>query len=319
MLVVGKNVMKISESLAIYIFSYNRPEYLENCLLSIIRHAHEFDVTVCDDDSTDPAVDTVIDQFNERVRVMKPSQVRDHSDSVKHGGLYRNMTWALQDAETRGFTYALFIQDDQQLVRPLLISDLKCFNEYFEKNLSNYELHTCFLKGRYRKYDLKRLAIDSSGHAYHRENTIGGGNDAFSDVGVFHVPRARAKHVEFVADETSNRKIARAQGAKMGFYRYPFMNWLPFPESFRGRKRVFGHRLLEMLGGSGFHPISDMSGREVEVLFSSNIKAIPVAEDYLHSATAPRSRFWGGGGASNTAARGGWRLFLGRFIRRFLT
>jgi len=104
MLVVGKNVMKISESLAIYIFSYNRPEYLENCLLSIIRHAHEFDVTVCDDDSTDPAVDTVIDQFNERVRVMKPSQVRDHSDSVKHGGLYRNMTWALQDAETRGFT-----------------------------------------------------------------------------------------------------------------------------------------------------------------------------------------------------------------------
>lgn len=309
----------MSESLAIYIFSFNRPQYLENCLLSINRHANDFDVTVCDDDSTDLVVDSVIHRFKGGLRIMKPSQVKDHSDSVKHGGLYRNMTWALQDAEERGFTYALFIQDDQQFVRPLLTSDQKRFNEYFEKSPHNYELHTCFLKGRYRKYDLKRLAIDSTGHAYHRENTIGGGYDAFSDVGLFYVPRARVKHTEFVAYESGNQDVARAQGAKMGFYRYPFMMWLPFPESFRGKKRAFGHRLLEGLGGSGVHSIRDMTESEVAVLFSSDAKVIPIAEEYLLSKTAPKSQFWGGGGGSNPVARGGWRSFLGRAIYRFLT
>ena len=147
---------------------------------------------------------------------MKPSQVTNKCDSVKHGGLYRNMTWSLQDAEERGFTYALFIQDDQQLVRPLLISHLKRFDEYFEKSPHNYELHTCFLKGKYKKFDLKRLAIDSSGYAYHREKTSGGGNDAFSDVGVFHVPRARAKHVVFELTQLDERAQTRSEKCGLG-------------------------------------------------------------------------------------------------------
>jgi glycosyltransferase involved in cell wall biosynthesis len=74
--------------LQIYVFSYNRPQYLENCLASLKRHAWNFDITVIDDGSDDEEVHEVLAKYRENidtviVRSDPASHIRKSSASPK--------------------------------------------------------------------------------------------------------------------------------------------------------------------------------------------------------------------------------------------
>jgi glycosyltransferase involved in cell wall biosynthesis len=302
---------------AIYVFSYNRPRYLNNCLSSIKRHASDYDLTIFDDGSDVSEVHKVLEKFKNEARIIH-RDVGITAFHRQHGGLYGNMNRAMKDAVDRDLEFVCFVQDDQQFVRALTSADIESFRHFFVANPSSFELHACFLKGRYREVDNKRLTVDPSGTAYFRAPGMRQGNEFFSDVGVFHVRRFLRTQSFFRSTERENENYARQQNSQMGFYRFPFMMWIPFPESFRGRWRAKPHQILEWLGGAGFYPLKDLSSADLAHLLSAKIDKLPIAEDYLTCPHIPKAPYWSfSGGYQNVYARGGWRKLLGAFIYRF--
>lgn len=311
-----------SDILQIYVFSFNRGPFLKNCIQSLERCVSEYFVTIIDDNSNDPETVQVLKGLSKKYTVYQPDIGSAKSD-FKTGGLSGNMNYAIDDAIARNRKYALFIQDDMQIVRTITDLDLENFDRYFSGNKKSVELHTCFLKSKYRESDDHHSEIDSSRTAYVRdEDAIG--NIYFSDVGVFYPKRVKELFGEFIVSdgdlvsEEENEERAKGLGLYMGVYAWPFMHWLPFPSSHRGKVRNLSHRLMERLGGSGMHPFEYMSAGMVETLMARDLEVRPYGEDFLKSPTAPIVPFWSTqGGKSNTNRRGGWRRIAGRMISRF--
>ena len=301
-------------NLSVYLFSYNRGRQLKNCIRSIEICAPALPTTIIDDNSTDPNTQEVLAKLTGKYRIIQPGACRNMNVS-KYGGLYANMNLALREAASQGVRYALFIQDDMQFVRPFEAVDSSNLEVYFSSNLKNFELHTCFMKQEYIQYDRQHSVLDETRVAYHRLNKAVPGNKHFSDVGVFHIERTREILNAFETGELANEELAKRRGARLGFYAFPFMMWLPFPESFRGKQRNLLHRAMETLGGSGFYPVKYMTDDEVKRLFDRDLRCLPVAEKLLVSPDAPSAHYWStAGGAANTRARGYWRSLMGRIL-----
>lgn len=298
-----------------YVFSFNRGEFLENCIKSIQTCAPGTRVTILDDNSTDSYTLAVLSALQNGVRIILP---QNDQTETKTGGLYGNMNVALEIAEESKCEYALFIQDDMQLVRPLQPVDLEMIQSFFELNTKAIQYQTCF-----RRRDtcdrLKQIAfLDASKTAFLLPDYAEEGKDNFSATGVFHIRRVKECLGSFAVGEGANSKLCREIGIKKGLASYPFMNWLPYPSSFRGKKRSFSHSVIERLGGAGFHPIEIMSNEEADILLGKDPNLIPVAEDWLSAPTAPRQYSWStGGGEYNLVARGGIPAFAFKKFKNF--
>ncbi|MEL6702133.1 MAG: glycosyltransferase, partial [Pseudomonadota bacterium] len=105
----------MTPTLDIAIFSYNRPDYLGDCVASVLRHAPDARLRVYDDGSDDPQTLALLDSLGDRaVR-------RDPGDTSRHGGLYGNMQFALDQAEG---DWLMFLQDDMQIVRDITATEM---------------------------------------------------------------------------------------------------------------------------------------------------------------------------------------------------
>ena len=127
----------------IYVFSFNRGVFLENCLRSIEICAPSCEVLVVDDQSNDQKTKDILKYFSDKFQILI---VGEHAE-VEHktGGLNNNMSFAFSDAREKGFRYVLFLQDDMQLVRPLIDDDIVNAEKFFIANENSAELHTCFI------------------------------------------------------------------------------------------------------------------------------------------------------------------------------
>lgn len=289
--------------IAAYVFSFNRGEFLENCLKSFRTCAPGIKVTVLDDNSTDPHTIEVLSRLQDEVQVIQP---QNGQTETKTGGLYGNMNAALEIVHEANLKYALFIQDDMQLVRSLRSVDFEMIASFFEFNTNAIQYQTCFRR-RNTSARLEKLAfLDASKTAFFLPDGAEEGKDNFSATGIFHVSRVKERLDKFVIGEGANSERCRDLGIKLGIASYPFMNWLPYPPSFRSKKRNTVHRALEHLGGAGFHPIEPMPSMTRESLLNKDPELIPIAEDWLSAPSAPRHDYWStGGGEYNLLARGG--------------
>lgn len=294
----------MSASLNIFVFSFNRGIFLENCLTSIERCAGELQTIIIDDGSTDPETIKALSKLSEKYEVIYP---KEGQGERKTGGLYGNMNHAMALSRQRGFKRVLFLQDDMQLVRKLKQQDFDLIDRFFLVNKNCIQLQTCFRRSETKENLEAACYVDTSKTALLVYDEMESGKDNFSATGIFDVGRSRDLIGSFVVGEGANSTLCRAKGIKKAYSLYPFMNWLPYPPSYRGKVRSFAHRIVERLGGSGFHPIEYMTETDVGSFINRNPLSIPVAESWLTSKTSPRDDRWStAGGEYNLVARGGF-------------
>ncbi|MCS3904380.1 glycosyltransferase involved in cell wall biosynthesis [Methylohalomonas lacus] len=298
-------------SIAIYVFSYNRAEYLENCLKSIDTHSYYRDITIIDDVSSDFSTVKLLKKLECGYRVVYSNETS--CDHIRYGGLYNNMNWAIGDAQNRKLKRVLFIQDDMQLIRQFGPQEYNDIDHFFRNNRRSVQYYSCFLKSKHRNVDEQSLVPDLSCTAYICNSKFHPGFRFFSDVGVFDIDRFKLNFQYFEGDERDNNLKAINRNLVMGLSMRPFMMWLPFPESHRGKKRSVKHNLIESLGGAGFHPVDELEHSKINLLE----KKLPFAEDFLHSPAIGQCRWWSTeGGLENLLARYGWRHILAKLIRK---
>jgi glycosyltransferase involved in cell wall biosynthesis len=303
------DITQMRGKMAVYVFSYNRARLLDHSLKTTARCMSGFDTFVVDDDSDDPATQGVLRKWSDyAILLAAGEQVAEK----KTGGLYLNMTRALIHARDKGYKYALFTQDDMQFVRPFDSRDVALVEDYFAAHLKVIQLLVHFIKRPESGVDLAdSWRLDGSGTSYLRTEMNSNAKACFCAGGIFHVSRTIEALGSFEMSEAKNSALMRAKGYYYGVSYAPLICFMPAPISFRGKRRSVEHRLYELLGGAGFHPVEQMSVAEVERFWNRARSIIPVAEDFLNCPTAPVPENWAaGGGDYLIVARGGWRKKL---------
>lgn len=213
------------------IFSYNRPEHLDNLLASLRDLWPEADVIVYDDNSSNPGMAKVFQKFGVPVVVGEGGKGR-------HGGLYSNMQRAYTQADAEGFEYLLTLQDDMQLVRPFDRAVAKEYLEQFANNESLTQIDPRFAKTpRAGKREPKAGPEigDGAKRPFHN----------YLDVGLFHLHRLKVLGWSFEVEGSqiiSGELTLSLRAAEMGMEklaaRTPFAMHLPFPHLYRHRLRL---------------------------------------------------------------------------------
>jgi len=281
--------------LNIYVFSYNRPQFLENCLSSIQRHAPGAGVHVLDDNSVDPGVAEVLDKWMRKrsVKVIPPGM----TTLGLHGGLYNNMQRAFDHGLDSGADIGLFIQDDMQLVREITPQDIAVARNYFSLTPNALEMNVLFFKEMYRENNNGSYSLDTSLNIYHSKDWGRTAPACFCDVGIFHFGRMKELSWSFEQGEGENDEKAQKYSLTMGCYAFPFMMNLPFPKTEYYRSKLLLLRAFEWWVGAGFFPYDPMAPSDVTRLFQRDLAKLPEAEQFLRPRGLNRPGPWIFGGA----------------------
>lgn len=268
------------------IFSFNRGLFLENCVRSVERCIPSARIAVIDDASYDESTRAALDRIASRHSVLQPGKVSRH----KLGGLYGNMQTALEHA--RDEDLVCFLQDDMQVVRPLVESEIIAIDAVFDRDDQLAFLHPCFLKGCNRTRDQQTLKYDAKYDAYFRSETSQSAGQFFSAVLITRPARLLDRNWAFAGSEPENDRQARAMYRRIGHLFAPFAMWLPEVPAYRGKRKTLALRLAEMRRGSGFYPYSIMTDQQVQALRSRSPNILPVAEDFLECSNTAIPRPW---------------------------
>lgn len=298
-----KSKAPMTDQTAIVVFSFNRGAFLSNAISSIEACAPDLPVIIIDDNSTDPQTRGILSDLAQTYRVINNAQsaISEH----KTGGLYGAMNAAMQIAAHDGYETVIFIQDDMQFVRRVTKHDHDMYRAYFSEVPNSIQLATTFVRQLSADSFLDDRDISRRAYAYIRRPERERGKSSFSATGVFSVSRFFAMFDSFESGEGPNSRKARDLGLVCGRAIFPNMCWLPYPTSFRGKKRSLKHRIFEYFGHSGYHPIELMSAEAEAAFLARDPHIVPIMEHFLHAPDAPRQDIWStGGGEYNFAAYG---------------
>lgn len=268
------------------IFSFNRGQYLQNCVDSIERCVPSARIAVFDDNSYDEETREILASIGKRHDVLQPGKVSAH----KLGGLYGNMQSALEYAAQEDLV--CFIQDDMQVVRAVSETDIGSIGRAFDVDENLAFLQPCFLKGCNRKRDLETLAYDVSLGAYFRKETAQSAGRYFSAVLITRPSRLLAKNWVFAGSEPENDKLARKYFGKLGHLAVPIAMWLPEVPTYRGKRKTLALKIAEKKRGCGFFPFLTMTESDLQALRSRSMAVLPVAEDFLKCANESLPKPW---------------------------
>jgi len=257
------------------IFSFNRGQYLQNCVDSIERCAPFARIAVFDDNSYDEDTQAVLEKISQRHKVIQPGKVSSH----KLGGLYGNMQSAIEYAEHENLV--CFIQDDMQVVRQITEQDVAAISQVFDGDEKLAFLQPCFMKGCNRKRDVATLSYDSNRLAYFRKETGQSAGRHFSAVLITRPARLLAKQWQFARSEPENDKQAAKLFGRIGHLAVPIAMWLPEVPAYRGKRKTLALMLAEKKRGCGFFPFLTMTDQELVALRTRPMDVLPVAEDFL--------------------------------------
>lgn len=263
-------------SLSISIFSYNRGNYVQNCVDSINHCLSGSDFKVFDDSSTDKETLKYLKSLGDIVTHCYPD------GQGRHGGLYSNMQRALDSSTSK---YILFLQDDMQLVRVVDEYDFKCIDAFFSQYSEAAFVNPVFLKGHRRRSILKQIMLQSELEGYFHDipETLKPRPVSmfYCDVVIAHVDRLRSVNWQFADSETANAEQARKHFSKMLQMAHPFVMHVPEVPVFRGKKTTIGSRLATKLVGADVKSFVFMSGDDVEAMRCRDLNDAPFAEDFL--------------------------------------
>jgi len=262
--------------LTVAVFSYNRGEFLRNCVRSVQRNLPGAVIRVYDDNSDDPATKAVLADLG--VSVITP----ESSDARRLGGLYSNMQTALMAAET---PWILFLQEDMQMVRPVGEADLAAIAALFAEDQRRAFVGPVFFKAISMKRHHRQCVPQETPRCYRLRDGASPAEQAkriaYFDVCIGHVAQLRAAGWQFGNSERGNVQQARRLFSDMPTLGEPFIFYLPEVPVFRNRRKSLAARIAARLTGPGVKAFRDMTAAEVARFATRPLSQWPVAEDFL--------------------------------------
>jgi len=298
----------------IFVFSFNRGVFLKNCLDSIKKCVANIDVTVIDDNSDDPTTNEILNSVKSYYGFNLVKANTDNLLEKRLGGLYGNMNMALDISQTKNKKYMLFIQDDMQFVRKVVSSDLNNIEKIFDDFNDIQQVQSCFLKNLQVDHYKEHLTHLKENKCYISNNSV---HDlsAFSDVGVFYVPRFEHNNGVFVSGERNNNKISFQNNVKLAYLEQPFMMWLPYAKSYQGKKINLKTKITEKIAQCDFYPINIMDDSAYQKMINNQEQKLPIAEYWLNVDKLKGYPTWSfSAGVINLYARGGFRRKIAKLL-----
>ncbi len=270
-----------------YVFSFNRGQFLENCVRSIEDCAPQSSIVIFDDRSNDPDTVDTLKRLAGKHRVVSSQSDPGH----KHGGLYANMQFALEAAPDD--TILCFIQDDTQLVRKLTDPDQKSILEAFNNRPDLGFISPAFIRGiALQNQSARQFDYDPDVNLlYWRESRRSAGV-YYSDIFMTTARRLRSRQWRFQAGEPANQRQAQSIFSRMGYLPCPFIMWLPYGTAYRGKQKTLALRLAEKIRHCGFHPFRYMQDSDVDYLRSQSPPTLPIAEEFLSTTRGELKKPW---------------------------
>jgi len=261
----------------VYIFSYNRGQFLQNCVRSAQKYIPNAQITVIDDNSDDPETIKILESLSDKVWVKRPV----NSNNKRWGGFYNNINWVIQElAESR---WVLLIEDDMQFIRPFLKEDYKKINTFFDRNPKSAYLAIEFLKEKLRDKDKETLNVDKEQEMYFFKEKAEDyrGTIHICSSGVLNIQLMRQVGYEFVGERPEIRSRAKRLFTQKGFYPYPIMMYLPSAPSVKNRKTTLVRKLVEKFYTTGFYPYKELSNFEQQKFMDRDISILPYTSDFI--------------------------------------
>lgn len=269
------------------VFSFNRGQFLDNCIDSIERCVPGARIVVFDDDSDDTATREVLTRIAQRHRVIQPGHVSQH----RLGGLYGNMQTALE--QMRDEPLVCYLQDDTQVVRPLPEADIAAIHRLFDEDASIGFVHPCFLRGRNRQRDEQSMTYEERRNIYFRTGTAQSAGQHFSALLLMRPERLLARGWEFGRSEPENDRQAAKLFGPMPFMHAPFAMWLPEVPTYRGKRKTRALKIAERVSRAGFYPFRILTEAQVRDLKGRPPEVLPFAEDFLQCLKGDPPKPWG--------------------------
>jgi len=268
------------------IFSFNRGQFLENCVQSIERCVPGARIIVFDDDSYDDYTRQVLQRIASKHRVIQPGE----KSQRRLGGLYGNMQRALETV--RDEPLVCYLQDDTQVVRELQTQDIEHINHLFDQDERAGFVSPCFLRGRNRTRDERSMSFDPVTRTYTRSGTSQSAGQHFSALLIMRPARLLEKGWQFGKSEPENDRQAKALFGPMIYLLTPFAMWLPEVPTYRGKRKTLALRIAERQRRSGFFPYALLSGEQVQAMLDRDPQQLPFAEDFLACQNGDPKKPW---------------------------
>lgn len=269
-------------ALVFWIFSYNRGDFLKNCVASVEQCAPNCAIHIFDDNSSDPDTRALLAQLGETYSVHFPSP--QTGGSGKHGGLYANMQAAYEACEPDDLV--CFLQDDMQLVRHIAPDEIAEIDDYLSRVEKPCFVYPAFLKGVNRHKRKNAISFDHTQGFYFLSSPKKSVGVYYSDIHICKVRRLRAVGWKFMAKESGNEQIAKNLLGKMAYLRNPFVFYLPYVPSYRGKVLTLALRLAHKFRNCGFYPFNYLTKQENQFFLTRNPAKLPYAEDFLRVSEA---------------------------------
>ncbi|WP_433773167.1 glycosyltransferase [Bacillus wiedmannii] len=264
------------------IFSYNRGNYLFNCIQSIERNypnLHKQNLVIYDDNSECENTVRILNNLQNKYEVkINKHMINDNSRC----GLYYNMNLALQDAIDQNYEYIFFIQEDLQIVRPIDEYFLNECNVIFGSDPNIIQVSPVFFKGTFSKEEFNRFTSINEQFGYYIGNPLG--LNGVSDIGITKVKPLKEVNWFFDNDETINMRKGTELGLVYVKPKNPIMMYTPWPETYRYKtasKSKTYTRILDYIYRAGLHTYKDMPEEKINELCCRSIHEYPYAENYL--------------------------------------
>lgn len=270
----------------IFVFSYNRGAFLQNCIESLLRHTRDCRICIVDDHSTCADTRAYLDNLPDGVELLF-GQVKD---GARHGGLYNNMQLALNNCQSE---LIFFIQDDMQVVRDIDEEDFDYINRFFAHYPTAAFLHPMFLRGRRNRRDQRITRLQSDFPVYFREQPEKKSERdlTYVDGVIAHAGRLKAAHWQFVEGEAANANQAAPLFGKMGIWPFPVAMFLPEVPVYRGKHKTWAVSKAEQLAGTKPKAFIPMSQEDTSRLRARDLRELPVAEDFLQCSVPVKRPF----------------------------
>ena len=270
----------------IFVFSYNRGDFLKNCVDSLLRHAPDSRICIVDDRSTCPDTQAYLSALPPGVELML-GQVKD---GARHGGLYNNMQLALDNSRSE---LVFFIQDDMQVVRDIDQQDQDYIEAFFAQYPDAAFLHPMFLRGRRTRRDrrITQLADNFPVYFRHQPEKKTQRDLSYVDGVIAHAGRLKAKDWQFVEGEAANADQAAPLFGKMGIWPHPVAMFLPEVPVYRGKHKTRAVQLAERWAGTEPKAFLPMTAEQVASMRSRDLLILPVAEDFLQCSVPVKRPF----------------------------
>jgi len=309
----------MKSKIPIYVFSYNRPAHLLNAVLSTLEHTSSM-VYVVDNYSSDPETIQILEVCKrlDRVTIILHDSKRVGG---KVTGLWDLMTCALRHCNDMNYKYAIFMQDDMQYVRDVLIEDDNKIREIFESNKDMAIIQNTYMKSVSENNLSLSCYQKRSSYVFIREDCHPSLIKNYTDTGIFNIQRILEVLDQFQVSEAANNILFGKKNLKLGFYYSPFVMFLPSPVTYRGKKRDILHKFIEFFGGAGFYPYKPISNQQLDF---DVLTHPPLDADYLslkNYDTFKGTEFIYTGGCILLKRRGVVAFFLCRlsmYIKRIL-